>query len=268
MWVERRGHPKCHYESRWTHLKYDAKEDAHYKVTEGLNRITWEYHLQNKQCSFAKSPMVIGQSFAEVMNVSPAMMVWWYKATRKRGNTHFIFAYQIGHKGCLNFIMKQSHVWPFWVNVPFKSENDHALVCADLAKEMDSHGRHFPPTISGRRERELTTAGPSTGGWRVEHWGGPLVTTWWMDGQLTTEWPAFPSLSSLVESGRIACYDHLGQHKRRSNGMINKTLVTTGNSIDKLSSFGNENNIWPQWSNQFRSNLQCDNSWCITWDRY
>ena len=46
---------------------------------------------------------------------------------------------------------------------------DHALICADLAKEMDSHGRHFPPTISGRRERELTTAGPSTGGWRVEH---------------------------------------------------------------------------------------------------
>ena len=172
---------------------------------------------------FCKSPMVIGQSFAEVMSVSPAMMMVWHKATCEKGtHTHFIFAYQIGQKGCLNFIMKQSHVWPLLDSCSLvQSEIDHALVCADLAKEMDSHGRHFPPTISGRRERELTTAGPSTGGWRVEHWGGPLVTTWWMDGQLTTEWPAFPSLSSLVESGRIACHDHLGQHERRSKWMVN-----------------------------------------------
>ena len=91
MWVERRGHPKCHNESRWTHLKYDAKEDAHYKVTEGLNRITWEHHLQNKQCSFAKSPMVIGQSFAEVMNVSPAL--WWSdtKQHAKKEHTHILY---------------------------------------------------------------------------------------------------------------------------------------------------------------------------------
>ena len=222
MWVERRGHPKCHYESSWTHLKYDAKEDAHYKVTEGLNRITWEHHLQNKQCSFAKSPMVIGQSFAEVMNVSPAL--WWSdtKQHAKREHTHtFHICVSNWTEGLFEFHYETITCLTFLGSCSLNQfEIDHALICADLAKEMDSHGRHFPPTISGRRERELTTAGPSTGGWRVEHWGGPLVTTWWMDGQLTTEWPAFPSLSSLVESGRIACHDHLGQHKRRSNGMV------------------------------------------------
>ena len=65
----------------------------------------------------------------------------------------------------------------------------------------NSHAGRFPPTTICVSEESTNwpamtiTAGQSTSGWRVENRGGPLVSTWWMDGQLTTvhhtrpEWP-------------------------------------------------------------------------------